>query len=209
MKINFLSSIMQSIKNEKTFVMIKPDGVQRSLIGETIKRFERTGLKLVALKMIVAAEDQLWKHYQKDDVWYEAKGAKTIANRTAGGLPIEKTAIEYGKDIVRALVKFMSCGPMIAMIWEGNEAVGIVKKIVGATEPLTSDVGTLRGDFTLDSYNLANLGERAVRNLIHCSDQPEEAGREIKIWFDEKEIFKYRLVQEEILYDINLDGIFE
>ena len=196
-------------KKERTFVVIKPDGVQRSLIGEIIKRFERTGLKLTAMKLFVADEKRLWMHYNKDDAWYELKGGATIKNRQAAGMPVEKTAIEYGKDIVRALVKFMSCGPVVAMIWEGNEAVGIVKKIVGATEPLTSDVGTIRGDLTVDSYNLSNIDGRAVRNLVHCSDKPEEAGREINIWFKNEEIVNYNHVQDEILYDVNLDGILE
>lgn len=196
-------------KKERTFVIVKPDGVQRSLIGEIIKRFERTGLKLVAMKMFVADEDRLWTHYNKDDAWYELKGNNTIKNRQAAGMAVDKAAIEYGKDIVRALVKFMSCGPVVAMIWEGNEAVGIVKKIVGATEPLSSDVGTLRGDFTVDSYNLSNIDGRAVRNLVHCSDKPEEAAREMGIWFKDEEIVNYNHAQEETLYDVNLDGILE
>jgi nucleoside-diphosphate kinase len=80
---------------------------------------------------------------------------------------------------------------------------------VGGTEPTTSDVGTIRGDLTLDSYELSNLDSRAVRNLIHCSDSPEEAQREIKLWFNDEEILKYRLVSEQILYDVDLDGIKE
>ena len=103
----------------------------------------------------------------------------------------------------------MTCGPVVPMIWEGNQAVGIVKKLVGATEPLSSDGGTIRGDFTIDSFELANFDERAVRNLIHCSDQPAEAEREIQLWFKEEEILKYRLIAEQILYDVNLDGIKE
>jgi nucleoside-diphosphate kinase len=95
------------------------------------------------------------------------------------------------------------------MVFEGNQAVGIIKKIVGGTEPLSSDVGTIRGDFTLDSYELSNFDNRAVRNLIHCSDQVDEALREISIWFNENEIMKYRLISEQILYDINLDGMKE
>jgi nucleoside-diphosphate kinase len=196
-------------KKERTFVILKPDTIQRGLIGETIKRIENTGLKLVAMKMVVATEDQLWKHYSKDDAWFLKKGERTIEERKAAGMPIEKEAIEYGKDIIRALVKFMSCGPIVPMIWEGNQAVGIVKKIVGATEPLSSDGGTIRGDYTLDSYELSSLDERAVRNLVHCSDPVEDATREIPIWFTEEEILKYSLIAEKILYDVNLDGINE
>jgi len=196
-------------KKERTFVILKPDAIQRGLIGETIKRIENTGLKLVAMKMVVATEDQLWKHYAKDDAWFLKKGERTVEERKAAGMPIEKEAIEYGKDIIRALVKFMSCGPIVPMVWEGNQAVGIVKKIVGATEPLSSDGGTIRGDYTLDSYELASLDERAVRNLIHCSDPVEDAIREIPIWFTDEEILKYRLIAEQILYDVNLDGLSE
>jgi nucleoside-diphosphate kinase len=194
---------------EKTFVIIKPDAVQRNLIGDIISRIERTGLKIVALKMIVAKEDILWKHYNKDDAWFLEKGNIAIESRNSQGLPIEKEAIEYGKDILRANIEFMISGPVIAFIVQGNQAVGIVKKIVGGTEPLTSDVGTIRGDYTVDTYALANSSSRAVRNLLHCSDKVSEAEREIALWFDESEIIKYNLANERILYDVNLDGILD
>ncbi len=200
---------MADFKKERTFVIIKPDGVQRSLVGDIIQRFEKTGLKLVAMKFAFATEEQCEKHYSKDDVWCESKGQIRIKDIENSGLSVEKTAIEYGRDIIRAIYAYMTAGPVVLMVWEGNKAVGIVKKIVGGTEPLTSDVGTIRGDLTVDSYDIANLDQRAVRNLIHCSDKPEEAEREIKIWFDDSELLKYRLISDEILYDINLDGIKE
>jgi nucleoside-diphosphate kinase len=200
---------MQHPKKERTFIILKPDAVQRGLMGEIISRFEKVGLKMVALKMIMATEQQCWDHYNKDEAWYLKKGANIIKNREDLGMPVEKEALEYGKDIIRALAKFMTAGPIIPMIFEGNQAMGIVKKIVGGTEPLTSQVGTIRGDYTLDSYELSSYDDRAVRNLIHCSDEVAEAEREIKIWFDESEIFAYRLVAEGILYDVNLDGIKE
>lgn len=200
---------MNNPKKERTLVILKPDAVQRGLIGETIKRIEQTGLKLVALKLVNATEDQLWTHYNKDDAWYLKKGNNIIEERQKLGMPVEKEALEYGKDIIRALVNFMSCGPVVPMIWEGNQAVGIVKKLVGSTEPLSSDAGTIRGDYTLDSYQLASLDDRAVRNLIHCSDPVTDAEREVPIWFTAEEILSYRLLAEQILYDINLDGIKE
>lgn len=200
---------MLNPKKERTLVILKPDAVQRGLIGETIKRIEKTGLKLIAMKLVMAKEEQLWSHYNKDDAWYIKKGEQTIEEKKSLGLPVEKEAIEYGKDIIRALVNFMSCGPIVPMIFEGNQAVGVVKKIVGSTEPLTSEAGTIRGDYTLDSYNLANVDGRAVRNLIHCSDPVEDAQREIPIWFNDDEILNYRLVAEQILYDVNLDSIKE
>ncbi|MEK7601971.1 MAG: nucleoside-diphosphate kinase [Patescibacteria group bacterium] len=196
-------------KKERSFVIIKPDGVQRSLIGEVIKRFERTGLKLVGLKLTVLDSDRIWKHYNKDDEWYTKKGAKIAEDRAAAGLSAEKEPIEYGKDIIRALEKYMTTGPVVMMVWEGTSAVGVITKLVGGTEPATSDVGTIRGDFTIDSYNIAAIDDRAVRNLIHCSDTPENAETEIKLWFPENELIGYRLIGDEILYDINLDGILE
>jgi nucleoside-diphosphate kinase len=124
-------------------------------------------------------------------------------------LPIVKEAIEYGKDIIGQLVKFMTAGPVLMLVWEGNQSVTVVKKITGETEPATSDVGTIRGDFTSDSYSIAAVDDRAVRNLIHCSDSVSEAEREISLWFKEEELLNYRVVQEAILYDVNLDSILE
>lgn len=196
-------------KKERTFVIIKPDGVQRAMMGEIISRIERTGLKLTAMKFLVPRAEQCWSHYNKDEKWFLEKGTKIAKQIEDRGEKLKKEPIEYGRDIIGQLVKFMTSGPVLAMVIEGNQAVGIVTKLVGGTEPLTSDVGTIRGDLTLDSYDLAGLDERAVRNLIHCSDKPEEAEREIKIWFDEKEIIKYKSIQEAMLYDVNLDGILE
>ncbi|MHB0977817.1 MAG: nucleoside-diphosphate kinase [Minisyncoccota bacterium] len=198
-------------KKERTFVMIKPDGVQRSLIGEIVQRFERIGLKLVAMKFVVPTEEQCWGHYKKDDEWFLKKGTNILENKKKLGLPVEKEAIEYGKDIIRAITKFMTAGPVVLMIWEGNQSVAVVKKLVGGTEPTTSDVGTIRGDYTLDSYYLCDVdGSRGMRNLIHCTDGDQnEFDREMNIWFKPEEIINYRLVQEEILYDVNIDGILE
>lgn len=196
-------------KKERTLVIVKPDGVQRSLMGEIVKRFERTGLKFTAFKFLVPTEEQCWEHYQKDDAWFKEKGERIIEDRKANDLPVEKEAIEYGKDIIRVVVSYMTSGPVLAAVIEGNKATEIVTKLVGGTEPTKSDVGTIRGDFTVDSYDISTLDDRGVRNLIHCSGTPEEAEVEIKIWFDENEILNYRLVQEQILYDVNLDGILE
>jgi nucleoside-diphosphate kinase len=195
---------------EQTFVMIKPDGVQRNLIGEIIHRFEATGLKLVALKMIVPDRDRLSQHYSKSDEWYLDKGTKVVTKLVSMGQQPTKPAIEYGKRIVDALLDYMSAGPAILMIWEGNRAMSVVKKLVGSTEPLTSDIGTIRGDYTLDTYDKANEDDRAVRNLMHCTDPAdgtEEATREIKIWFSPEEIINYRHIQEAILYDPTISGI--
>lgn len=197
---------------ERTFVMFKPDTVQRSLMGEIIKRFESTGLKCTAMKMFNADEKRLFEHYNKNDEWFLKKGTGIVENLKERGLPVEKEAIEYGKDIIRANAKFMMSAPVVAMVWEGNQAGAVIKKVVGSTEPATSDVGTVRGDYTVDSYDHAAVEDRAVRNLIHCTDPedgPEEAEREINLWFDESEIMQYVSAQERVMYDVNLDGVKE
>lgn len=196
-------------KKERTFVIVKPDGVQRSLVGEIISRIERTGLKIVALKMLVPTEEQCWKHYDKDEVWFQEKGERIAKQLEGEGIELTKEPIEYGRDIIRQLASFMTSGPVVAMVVEGNQAVAVVKKLVGGTEPTTSDVGTIRGDLTIDSYDICGIDGRAVRNLIHCSDEPAEAEREIGLWMKDDEIIGYRLVQEAILYDVNIDGILE
>lgn len=197
-------------KKERTLVIIKPDGVQRALIGEIIHRYERTGLKLLALKMLIPTEDLIEKHYTVDPAWIRKVGEKSIASYESKGLkPPFKDPEECGQAVLKRLKKYMTTGPVIAMIWQGNKAVGIVRKITGGTEPLTSDVGTIRGDFTVDSYDMSDLDGRAIRNLIHASGSVEEAEKEIAIWFKKEEIFSYRLVEDQILYDVNLDGIKE
>jgi len=196
-------------KHERTLVLIKPDGVQRSLIGEIIQRFERVGLKFLALKMVIPTKEQAKNFYPSNKEWYLAVGNKTIKGYEAKGIKLERSALEQGKFVKKILVDFMTSGPIVAMVLQGNEAVKIVRKLTGSTEPLSSDVGTIRGDFNIDSYTMADFDQRAVRNLVHASESVAEAEREIKCWFSEDEILKYNLVQEKILYDVNLDGIKE
>jgi nucleoside-diphosphate kinase len=194
---------------ERSLVLLKTDAVQRSLVGEIIKRFEQTGLKISAMKMLEATESQLLEHYNKDDEWYERKGQGIVEDLKEQGKEIDKEAIEYGKDIIRTVVKYMQASPIVAMVLEGNRATSVVTKVVGTTEPSTSDVGTIRGDYTLDSFAHATYENRAVRNLVHQSESPEEAEREIKIWFGDDEIMQYTTAQERIMYDVNLDGTKE
>lgn len=196
-------------KYQRTFVILKPDAVQRSVMGNVIERFERTGLKFVAMKMIIPTRAQAQAHYGKDDVWCTKVGERTIANFEKEGKKADKAAVEYGRDVLNGLLDFLTCSPVVVMALEGNQAVGVVKKLVGGTEPLTSDVGTIRGDLTSDSYEIANVDGRAVRNLVHCSDEVSEAAREIAIWFKEEELISYTHVQEKMLYDVNIDGILE
>lgn len=197
-------------KHEQTLVLIKPDGIQRTLIGEIIGRFERLGLKLVGLKMLVPTEEHVEKHYTLDPEWRRITGEKRIAAAEKQGKALPSTdPFEITARILETLKKYLTSGPVIAMVWEGAHAGKIVRKIVGGTEPLTSDVGTIRGDFVLDSYELSEIDTRAVRNLVHASGSVIEAEMEINHWFDPKEIIDYRLVQELIIYDVNMDGILE
>lgn len=197
-------------KQERTLVIIKPDGIQRTLIGELTSRYERTGLKLVALKMLVPNPDMVEQHYLIDPQWRRITGEKTIDSyRKKGKTPPSEDPLAVTAIILKNLKIYMSSGPVIAMVWEGMHAIGIVRKITGSTEPLTSDVGTIRGDFTIDSYEVSDIDGRSIRNLIHASGNPHDAEKEIALWFTKEECISYRLVQEEILYDVNMDGTRE
>merc|ERR1712198_383234 len=136
--------------DERTFIMIKPDGVQRGLVGEIIKRFEQKGFQLVAMKFMQADEELLKKHYEDLS----------------------------SKPFFPGLVKYMSSGPVVPMVWEGNDVVRMGRMMLGATNPRESNPGTIRGDFCID------IG----RNICHGSDAVESAKKEIALWFDEQEI---------------------
>ncbi|HEY4486641.1 MAG TPA: nucleoside-diphosphate kinase [Candidatus Paceibacterota bacterium] len=197
-------------KEEKTLILIKPDGIQRTLIGEIMGRYERIGLKLVGIKMVVPTKEQVETHYTIDPEWRRITGEKTIKGyRDKGLTPPSEDPLEITAAIIERLKKYMTSGPVIAMVWQGAHAVELVRKLTGGTEPLRSDVGTIRGDFVLDSYQMADTDKRAIRNLIHASGSVSDAEKEIVHWFSDGEIMKYNLVQDAILYDVNLDGILE
>lgn len=201
---------MQHAKYDRTLVIIKPDGVQRSLIGEVIRRLERVGLKLVASKFMVPNVDQIEKHYTLDAGWFMSTGSNTIKSYKSKGLPPPfEDPIEVGKWTLEKLKKYMVSGPSLFMVWQGANAAPLVRKLTGVAEPLGSDVGTIRGDFMLDSYAMADGDVRAVRNILHASGSPKEAEDEINFWFKPEEVIKYTIVQEKILYDANLDGLLE
>ncbi len=201
---------MSHPKHERTLVIIKPDGIQRTLIGELIGRYERTGLKLIALKMLIPTPEMVEKHYLVDPEWRRITGEKTIESyRKKGKTPPSEDPLEVTAVILKYLKTYMSSGPVIVMVWQGMHAIGVVRKLTGSTEPLTSDVGTIRGDYTIDSYQVSDIDRRSIRNLIHASGNEHDAEKEMMLWFTEKELMEYRLIQEEILYDVNVDGIEE
>jgi nucleoside-diphosphate kinase len=197
-------------KYERTLVVIKPDGVQRTLIGEIIGRFERLGLKLVGIKMLVTTAEFVEKHYTLDPEWRRITGEKNIKSYLdRGETPWTTDPFEVTDRVLKNLQAYMTSGPVVAMVWQGAHSVELIRKLVGSTEPRKSDVGTIRGDFVLDSYAMGDTEGRAIRNLIHASGSVKEAEMEIPHWFNSDELTNYRLVQEEILYDVNLDGILE
>lgn len=197
-------------RTERTLVIVKPDGVQRSLIGEIVSRYERMGLKLVGMKMTLPTPELVEKHYLADPNWRTVTGAKTLAAyEKKKETPPSTDPFVIGERVLNLLKTYLTSGPVVAMVWEGAHAVEVVKKITGGTEPRTSDVGTIRGDFMLDSYPLADTDGRAVRNLVHISAKVEDAVAEMQVWFTDEELIKYRHIQESILYDADMGGALD
>ncbi|HWQ99749.1 MAG TPA: nucleoside-diphosphate kinase [Candidatus Methylomirabilis sp.] len=187
---------------EQTLVLVKPDGVSRGIVGEIIMRFERLGLKIAALKMILPKHEDVDRHYELTDEWMQ--GVYEKAKKKYADLGQEFPYHDYktyGESIKTSLVEFLKSGPIVAMVLEGEQAVPLVRKIVGATEPMSAPPGTIRGDYSLDSYALSNAQNRPLRNLIHASGAVEEAKKEIAIWFSNEELHRYEHVLANALYD--------
>lgn len=187
--------------HQRSFVLLKPDTVQRGLIGEIISRFEKKGLKIVAMKMVKPSVKLAEEHYDQPEADMILLGTRTINSYKEKDLkPPSEDPIWIAKDIQKKLVKYLTTGPVVAMVIEGAHAVEHVRKIRGSTNPLAADIGSITADYTIDSYFIADAGERAIRNLVHASGSPEEADREIKLWFKENEICDFDLAIEKILY---------
>ena len=148
---------------ERTFVMVKPDGVQRGLVGDVISRLERKGLKIVAMKMLWIAKEMAENHY----------------------------AEHREKPFFSALVDYITSGPVVAMVVEGKNAIKVVRTLVGATNPAEAAPGTIRGDFGLD----------VGRNVVHASDSPQSAEREISLFFSNEEIVNWEKADESWVYE--------
>lgn len=192
--------------HERTLVLIKPDAVQRSLIGEILTRFERKGLKIIGMKMVMPTEKMAAEHYFWSEEEKISSGNRTINAYESKGLPITKTAIEYAEGTQKKLIKMMVAGPSIAIVIEGAHAIEHVRKVVGHGNPLQADVGSIRADYSMDSYIIADEADRAARNLVHASSSVGEAEREIKVWFKEEELVDYDLAIERILYSIDWES---
>ncbi len=188
---------MKHLKEEKTFVLIKPDGVQKGLIGEIIKRFEQRDLKIVALEMFLPTVEQIDKHYPKDKTWIKRLGEKSLNTYEKYGIdpkPLLGTTdqLEIGEMVRSWVIDYMSSAPLVRIVVQGLHAVDMVRKIAGSTLPYQADMGTIRGDFSNDSPALANSEKRAVMNLIHASETPEEARHEITHWFGDFKAHDYK-----------------
>lgn len=189
---------------EQSVVLIKPDGVKRGLVGEITRRFERAGLKIVALKMVWVDKDLVGKHYANKEDYLISVGEKTLKSyQEYGRDPQEELGtmepLKIGQLVRKWNMEFLSSGPVVAMLWEGPGAIEIVRKIVGSTFPASAPPGTIRGDFSFDSTFLSNERKRTVRNLIHASGNREEAEFERQLWFQEKEIYAYKRLDEEMM----------
>lgn len=197
---------MKTAQHERTLILLKPDAVQRGLLGEILTRFERKGLKVIGMKMVWADKKQAMEHYKWSEEEKIASGDRTIAIRSEKGLPIEMTNVEYAEVTQKKLIGMLMAGPSIALVIESAHAIEHVRKLVGHGSPLKADVGTIRADFTIDSYIVADETDRAARNLVHASSSVSEAERELKVWFKEDELCNYDLAIEKILYSKDWDA---
>lgn len=159
---------------EQTLIVFKPDAVQRGIVGEILQRFERVGLKIIGAKMTVPNRDHYYGHYES----------------------IGKLATRRGEETLNITLDMMMDGPVIAMVLEGVEAVAVVRKIVGPTEPKSADMGTIRGDYSHISFGYADSCQKGIPNLIHASGDSDEAKREIKHWFKDDELVSYKKLDE-------------
>ena len=198
---------MANLKEEKTVVIVKPDGVKRGLVGEIIRRIEQRGLKIIALDMMWATHEQMDAHYPKDRGWITGLGKNTerayeeykVSNSLQDDFGTDDL-FEVGKMVRAWLVSYMISGPLVKMVVKGLHAIPMVRKIIGHTIPSFAEMGTIRGDFSVDSPALANAQKRAIHNLVHASGNAEEAENEIKLWFSPEEIHDYKRAEEDIMF---------
>ena len=194
---------------EKTLIILKPDAIQRNIVGDIITRFEKVGLKIVGMKMFIPSRDLLNKHYPVDRTEFiKGMGEKTLENMADLGLdPNEKFGHndphKIGIEIQKWLVEFMANAPVLAVVLEGPHAVEVVRKIRGHTLPLKAMPGTITGDYSFDSSSIANNDMRPIRNLVHASGNTEEAEFEIGLWFSQSELFEYNTVHQAHMLPVN------
>lgn len=190
---------MQDARHERTLVFLKPDGVQRGLVGEVIRRFERAGLRIAGLKMVRASRALLDRHYPSDEGFLRTIGGKTREAFEAAGLDVRRETgtddpVVIGRQVRQWLIEFVASAPVVAFVLEGTHAVAVTRKLVGDTLPFRAAPGTIRGDLSADSPTVANLQKRPVRNLVHASGTAEEAAAEISLWFSPGDLYDYERI---------------
>lgn len=195
----FLNKFCFQLSMERTLVLLKPDTVLRGLVGEILHRFERVGLKIVAMKMIQAQRETLEKHYFKDETWLREKGE---LYKKKMNMPADTDPIAIGKNIVEGLVKDMQTSPIVAVVLEGHNATYTVKRLTGPTNIDDAAPGTIRGDYSHDTFELANKSNRPNLTIVHATDNPNESQKEIDYWFSPDEIHDYKKPEESVHYRI-------
>ncbi|KKP72167.1 MAG: Nucleoside diphosphate kinase [Candidatus Roizmanbacteria bacterium GW2011_GWA2_35_19] len=192
---------------QKALLIIKPDGVQRGLIGKIIARFERVGLKIIGLKFEMASKEKVVAHYPETEAWFAKVGQRTLTNYEKKGLDARKVfktndAVAIGKIVKGWLITYFQESPVFMCVVEGYDCIEIVRKLSGNTIPVLAAPGTIRGDFSHDTIDLANEQNRPLRNIIHASDTPEDGEKEVALWFKPEELFNYQLAGERFMYII-------
>ncbi|MEK7480546.1 MAG: nucleoside-diphosphate kinase [Patescibacteria group bacterium] len=192
-------------KEEKTLVLVKPDGVSRGLVGEIINRFEQRGLKITALKMTWVDRAHVSGHYPSHDEWFYSVGSRTAAFFSEKNIPVQDhfgttDPVAIGRQVKLWLEDYLVQGPMVAMVVKGMHAITTVRKLVGHTYPVEALPGTIRGDFSVDTPAAANTEKRVVKNIIHASGNTDEASHEIHHWFTSEELFDYKRSDEDIMF---------
>jgi nucleoside-diphosphate kinase len=194
----------QKPKEERTYVMLKPDGVKRGLVGEVIRRMEQRGLKIIALSMVQATKEQMDGHYPKDDTWIERLGEKTLKTYAKYNLdPVEEMGTadkkEIGTEVRKWLIDYMVSAPVVKVVVQGIHAIDMVRKLTGDTIPAFAEMGTIRGDYSVDSAASANGDKRAIHNILHASETAEEAEHEIGYWLSPEQVCTYARVEEDLM----------
>ncbi|MBI2626637.1 MAG: nucleoside-diphosphate kinase [Parcubacteria group bacterium] len=191
--------------HERTFVLVKPDGLLRGLVGDILSRFEKRGLKIIALKMVWPTREHVYKHYPESEDWFSNIGSRTSEFFKEHNMRVEdhfgtKDEVRIGRKVKDWLGDYLTQGPVVAMIIQGMHAIKTVRKLVGHTYPIEALPGTIRGDFSVDTPTAANVEKRVVKNIIHASGNLKEAEHEIEHWFSPEEIYSYKRSDESTMF---------
>jgi len=193
------------MKKTRALLILKPDAVQRGLMGTVVQRFERVGLTIIGLKFIWAKKEQIIAHYPETEDWFKKVGRRTLNNYAEKGLDAKEVfktddPLLIGKTVKNWLIEYLQESPLLLVVVEGYDTIEVVRKLSGHTIPLLAHPGTVRGDFSHDTIDLANEQNRPLRNLIHASDSKEDGEKEISLWFTKEELFSYQRADEKFMF---------